>query len=582
MVRRRISGWWAGLLWLIGLHAALAQEVLPAPAMRAIAAPAPIQLSAGQFMATLDEKSRYWIETGASRTVEQVAAETDSLPWATRESGRQYRIDGSALWFLFDAVAPGDSRWYLQIGLSGLDRAQLFYRNSAGRWVTQEAGDTLPVAQWPLPGRVPTFELSTTPDTPVRYWLRIEHQRFDFAAPIAIYSQAALFAAREREQFLLGGYFGLAALIALVAAANAFVFRDRNFGVYAVYVLAMGVGQAAYLGVGAQHVWEHWLWWNKTSTMLLPSVSAATALWFVRTVTEPARFSRALDTAVWLGILALLGSVAVDTAVPSRLSVAVVTGFVALSMVLVVLLIALVWTHGDDPDIRLIALGFLPVLVFAAFPVLRTFNIIPSGLLTRYGISIGAALEMPILFYALSARGSRRREAQTRADALPHTDALTGLADRRSLLQRLESTLHRARSQHHSCALMAVKLGNYEQIASEHGRETAERALVVAASALHHAMSDIDLAARIGDRDFALLLEGPTSPETAIARAQQVVAKGLQQAPSLPRMATLKFQVAVALLPDKELQADASLKWVQEVVNAMRPDTRKLIRPLNF
>ncbi|RZJ15969.1 MAG: diguanylate cyclase [Haliea sp.] len=189
---------------------------------------------------------------------------------------------------------------------------------------------------------------------------------------------------------------------------------------------------------------------------------------------------------------------------------------------------------------------------------------------------------MPILFYALSLRGSRRREAHVRADALPHTDALTGLADRGSLRVRLESALQRARGQNHRCALMAVKLGNYEQIASEHGRETAERALVVAASALHHATTDIDLAARIGDRDFALLLEGPTSPETVIARAQQVVAKGLQHSASLPRTVTLKFQVAVALLPDRELSADAGLKWVQEVVNAMRPETRKLIRPLNF
>lgn len=556
--------------------------MLPASALRAAQAPFAIRLSAGQFEATLDASSRYWIDAGGVRTIEQVAATTDTLPWALRESGHQYRIDGKGLWIQFDALAQSDNRWYLQIALSGLDRAQLFYQDGAGLWVTQEAGDTKAVSQWPLPGRVPTFELANTVGKPVRYWLRIEHAKVDFAAPIAIYSQTSLLAAREREQFLLGGYFGLAALIALVAAANAFAFRDRNFGVYAVYVLAMGAGQAAYLGVGAQHMWESWLRWNQISTMILPSVSAAVALWFVRTVTEPARFSRALDAAVWLCIFALLASVAVDTVVASRLSVAVLTSIVSLSMVMVAVLIAMVWTQGDDPDIRLIALGFLPVLVFAAFPVARNFNLIPSSVLTRYGISIGAALEMPILFYALSLRGSRRREAHARADALSHTDALTGLADRKSLLQRLDSTLLRARNQKHACALMAVKLGNYEQIASELGRETADRALVVAASALRHAITDIDLAARIGDRDFALLLEGPTTPENAVARAQQVVAKGLQQAPSLPRTVTLKFQVAVALLPDKELDANASVKWVQEVVNAIRPDSRRAIRPLNF
>ena len=86
-------------------------------------------------------------------------------------------------------------------------------------------------------------------------------------------------------------------------------------------------------------------------------------------------------------------------------------------MVVVVGLIILVWTQGDDPHIRLIALGFLPVLVMAIFPIAKGMNLIPISFLTRYGLSIGAALEMPILFYALSLRGSRRREAQVRAAA---------------------------------------------------------------------------------------------------------------------------------------------------------------------
>ena len=107
----------------------------------------------------------------------------------------------------------------------------------------------------------------------MRYWLRIEHERVDFATPIAIQDRASLLASRELEQFLLGAYFGLAALIVVVAAANAMAYRDRNFGVYAVYVATLAAGQVAYLGVGAQHVWDHWLKWNEVATFLLPGVS---------------------------------------------------------------------------------------------------------------------------------------------------------------------------------------------------------------------------------------------------------------------------------------------------------------------
>ena len=218
----------------------------------------------------------------------------------------------------------------------------------------------------------------------------------------------------------------------------------------------------------------------------------------------------------------------------------------------------------------------------ALFPVFRALNLIPASMLTRYGLSIGAAIEMPILFYALTLRGNRRRESQVRAAALSSNDPLTGLAHSRTLIERLDSALMRARNLKHACALMAVKVSNFDMILSEFGRETADAALVVAASLLRHAITDVDLAARVGDHDFALLLEGPTSTENAMSRAQQVVAGGLRSSDALPAGATLKFYVTVALLPDKDLDAAGSIKWLLDAVNAISPGALKLIRALNF
>lgn len=572
----------AWLLWALSCSAAQAQDILPAAALQQAPAPGAIALTEQQAQVPLHGRSRYWMDTAALRTADQVEAASATLPWALHQKGTSYDVDGNALWIQFDAAASRGQRWFLQLESSGLDRAQLFYRGADGRWVVQEAGDSQPVSQWPLSGRFPTFELSPGADQPVRYLLRIEHARVDFASPISLYHQSELLASRDREQFLLGGYFGLALLVAAVATANALVNRDRNFAVYAVYVVALAAGQLAYLGVGAQHVWTESLKWNEASTFILPAVSSAAALWFARTVTEPARYSRALDLVVWSLIAALLSAVALDTVLASRASFALVMILILVAMAVVVGLIALVWTHGEDPYIRVIALGFLPVLVMAFFPVARGLNLIPASGLTRYALSIGAALEMPILFYALSLRGNRRREAQVRAAALSHNDALTGLAHSRTLLQRLDSAIARARNLKHACALLAVKISNFEALATEFGRETAERVLVIAASQLRHAITDVDLAARVGEHDFALLLEGPTTTENALSRAQQVVASGLRSSHALPPGATLKFHITVALLPDKNLDASGSLKWLQDAVKAMRPDARKLIRPLNF
>jgi two-component system, sensor histidine kinase LadS len=569
------------LLWLLGLGAAFAQDLSTPAASTAATRPPPIVLTPQHPVMSLDGRSRYWVDTTQIRTIEQVEATSQTLPWVLRASNGSYNIDGAALWIEFDAVGSGEQRWFLQLASSGIDRVQLFYRGADGRWVAQEAGDSKPVSQWALPGRFPTFELSPA-GKPVRYWVRIEHARVNFASPIGIYEQSSLLAAREREQLLLGAYFGLAALIALIAAANAVAYRDRNFGVYAFYVALLAIGQLAYLGVGAQHLWDHWLKWNETATFLLPGISSAAGLWFARSITEPARFSKALDLAVWSLLAALLSAVALDSFLASRNSFALVMVLTLIVLAVVVGLILLVWTQGEDPYIRLIALGFVPVIVMALFPVARGLNLIAASALTRYGLSIGAAIEMPILFYALSLRGSRRREAQVRAAALSRNDTLTGLAHNRTLLHRLEGAIARARSLKHACALMAVKISNLDAITAEFGRETADRVLVVTASLLRHAITDIDLAARVSEHGFALLLEGPTTTENAMNRAQQVVASGLRSSNALPPGTTLKFHIAVALLPDKNLDAPGSMKWLLESVGAMPADARKLIRAMNF
>lgn len=578
-MRRILFALSGGLLWwLLVLGAAVAQNLAPAISSN----PPAISLSEASGPLSLDGRSRCWIDPGGLKTAEEVESAQETLPWMLRRTGQSANLDGKTLWCRFDAVTKGDVRWFLELGAPGIDRAQFYYRSGAGRWIVQEAGNGKAVSQWPLPGRLPTFELAPAMPEPVRYWVRVEHERVDFAAPMLLYERSALLAARERQQFLLGGFFGLAALIALVAAANALAYRDGIFGAYAVYVVMLAAGQLAYLGVGAQYLWDHWLQWNETAAFVLPGISWAAGLWFAKTVTEPARLSRALDLAVWSLIAALLSAVALDGLLASRDSYALMLVFTLVGMAVVVGLLVLVRTQGEDPHIGLVALGFAPVLVMGVFPVAAGLNLIPVGNLTQYGMALGAALAMPVLFHALSLRGSRRREAQVRAAALSRTDALTGLAHLRTMLHRLEGAISRARILKHTCALMAARVSNLEAIGAEFGKEAADRVLVVTASLLRRAITDIDMAARVGDHHFALLLEGPTTIEKAMSRAQQVVASGLRSSDALPPGTVLKFHVAVALLPDARMDASATLKWLLEGVDAMPSDTRKLIRPLNF
>ena len=567
------------LLWIAAGTASLAQQAVPLEPPPALAG---LELSSDQPVVSLSNRSLAWVDPTGFRTVDQVEAMAASIQWSMHRNARRYQLDDKALWLQFDATIRGDRHFLLQITSSTVPRAQLFYRAANGKWVEQEAGTAIAVSDWAVPGRHPTFELAPADGTPVRYWLRIEQEHVDFAAPLQLYESSRLLASREHAQFLLGAYFGLAALITLGALVNAIAHRDRNFAVLAFYVTTLAAGQLAALGLGEQHLWDGWTGWNEVATFLLPGIASAAGLWFARNVTEPARFSRALDLAVWSVIAALLSAAALDTVLALPSSHLLLMVLTMMGTVVAAGLILMAWRHGEDRHIGLIALAFVPLLVAELVRAMAGLELVPASPLTRDGLLLGGVAGLPLLFYALSLRSSHRREAQLRAAALARDDVLTGIAHERTLLQRLAGAIGRAHALKQRCALVTLKIANFDALAAEFGRDAADRALVLCASLLRRAATDIDLEARVGDHHFALLLESPTTAENAMNRAQELVARGLRPSAALPGGAAVKFHVAVALLPHEQLDASSSLQWLLDAVNAMPPQARKVIRAMNF
>ncbi|NTV86950.1 MAG: diguanylate cyclase, partial [Burkholderiaceae bacterium] len=127
-------------------------------------------------------------------------------------------------------------------------------------------------------------------------------------------------------------------------------------------------------------------------------------------------------------------------------------------------------------------------------------------------------------------------------------------------------------------AMMVLELANHASLAREHGSESAERALVLAAASLKRVVREIDTVARVGDQQFAVLMEGPCSLDEANAMATHAVAQGLRETSDLPEGAALRFHVALCVLPLMGLDAAATLQSLLQEVELIAPNARKTIR----
>ncbi len=98
-----------------------------------------------------------------------------------------------------------------------------------------------------------------------------------------------------------------------------------------------------------------------------------------------------------------------------------------------------------------------------------------------------------------------------------HVDSLTGLYNRRYLIQALEREMERTRRTARPTAVVIADLDHFKQVNDNWGHETGDRALELAADMLRASVRKLDIACRYGGEEFVVIL-----PDTELSLALSV------------------------------------------------------------
>jgi diguanylate cyclase (GGDEF)-like protein len=112
-------------------------------------------------------------------------------------------------------------------------------------------------------------------------------------------------------------------------------------------------------------------------------------------------------------------------------------------------------------------------------------------------------------------------ELRARADDLARRDSLTGLANRRALLEAAQAGPGRRADD--QIGLLLLDVDDFKLANTLHGHPGGDRALRFVALSLRSAARESDLPARLGGDEFAVLVRGAT-PEGMEALAERVMA----------------------------------------------------------
>jgi diguanylate cyclase (GGDEF)-like protein len=144
-------------------------------------------------------------------------------------------------------------------------------------------------------------------------------------------------------------------------------------------------------------------------------------------------------------------------------------------------------------------LGF--VLALHELPLAYDTRALDSGLLGELLI-VGPCYWLLAWLLISGKRGMI--ELRACADELARTDPLTGLANRRALIEAMDGSGGRAR--HDQLGLLMLDVDDFKQVNTLHGHPGGDRALVFLAGCLRASCRAGDVAARLGGDEFAVLV----------------------------------------------------------------------------
>jgi len=204
---------------------------------------------------------------------------------------------------------------------------------------------------------------------------------------------------------------------------------------------------------------------------------------------------------------------------------------------------------GGEPSIRRLESRVADAFGLAntiASPLVVEAGIVGAIVLSRRtGQPWGDAARRRLAVSAAEASAALERAyTLSEAEARAVTDPLTGLPNRRRFDEHVRSLDGRRRANDRVGILM-IDLDHFKRLNDEHGHPAGDRVLAAAARAIATTVRDVDLPARVGGEEFAVVVRDPSGALEVAERVRAAIAAVDLRSDGLPQV-TASVGVAVA------------------------------------
>lgn len=444
-----------------------------------------------------------------------------------------FGVRSGAVWLrvLIEPTSDANKAWILSWGYTLLGHADIHLLQDGKEiqraGVGYEAGDTRPARHLPT-------RLMLEPGATHELLLRISSEG-SLIVPISLVRPDVFQAENLGAHTLQGIFFGIGMCLVIYAMTQTIILRRGLYAAYTATVFFMTFFLLSLQGLGSEYIWGSWDWMNKNASHLSVFLTIGAHLWFVhdtldiRTIAprlsivmrilRAAAFVLALLT--FLDLLTFTGSHLAATTLGQISAIATIPAFIVMAK----------QKKQDKLVVWFVLAGWLAYTIGA----LALTNTITGNMDYQPWVwdffQVCVLIELLSWFVVLGvdAREQYRAAIRLRSErntmqALAETDALTGLPNRRALLERLGRALTTAQAQTPSAVFM-MDLDGFKKVNDTFGHKAGDALLKEAAKRLTHTLRGRDFVGRLGGDEFVVVTESLAHIDDAQRLANKLIEK---------------------------------------------------------
>jgi len=320
--------------------------------------------------------------------------------------------------------------------------------------------------------------------------------------------------------------FGALMAVSLAALLIWFVLKDPLFILYATMFSLQALYVAFISGQGFD--WPLLSYGSNLDAFAwnVPAgLSGAVACLFTREIADLKRFSpRVYKVFGWFAVAFVLIAAANVAEFVGLLNVVNVIGNIMfiVAPIFTVIVCFLAWRRGNRAaGWFLIAWCLLEGFTIAAAVRLLASSA-DSDALYYYGLPLSMVAASILVALGVADRLRAQRTALSEAERRAQTDPLTGVLNRRSLIERLEAACARAKARGLPIALLFIDLDHFKRINDTFGHQAGDACLRAIIDPIHAELRQSDVIGRYGGEEFVVILSSADAA-AAIPIAQRIV-----------------------------------------------------------